>query len=218
MLGLGVDPGLRATGCALVEVDGNQINPVSLFVLTTKPWKGKGKKPTKSADNARCAGDLAVSLDAELSRWRYATDARGEQRDGTVTIECLYVEAFSVPNVKLARDPMRLQALTSSACKTALVWGVLAMFSRLRGVPIFQVSPQRVKRVLTGKPSASKDEVSEALCARFGTRRLAKLLVGVPMPLRNHAYDALAAAVAIALSAPPKKRVRAKGKAAPAVS
>jgi Holliday junction resolvasome RuvABC endonuclease subunit len=196
VLVLGIDPGLRATGCALVEVDGDRIEPLALFVLTTKPWKkGQGKKPTKSADNARCASEIAEGLERAL-RFLNPGDA-------------MHVEAFSIPNVRLAGGAMRLQAMTGSACKTALVWGVLATFSRLRGVPIEQASPQRVKRAIAGRVSASKDEVRDALARRFGRRRLEVMLSGVNRGLREHAHDALAVAVALALPAPVKVRRRA---------
>lgn len=189
MLVLGVDPGLRATGLALVEADGETIEPLALCVLTTRACKG-GER-SKSADNAKCAGDIAEGLDAAISFGLLGPFVANRKA------AAMRVEAMSYPPG--AKSPAR----------TSLVWGALATLSRLRGVPIEQASPQRVKRALTGSASASKDEVREALERRFGRRRLEVLLAGVRRSLREHAHDALAAAVALSIPPPVKARRRA---------
>ena len=80
-----------------------------------------------------------------------------------------------------------------SAAKVALAFGVLAAQAQARGLPVLQASPQRVKAAVAGSRTASKGEVAEALAVRFGALPWP---AGLPRGQREHAADALAAAVA----------------------
>jgi crossover junction endodeoxyribonuclease RuvC len=86
----------------------------------------------------------------------------------------------------------------------AFFWGVLGAFSSMSKYrtrpPIVQTTPSDLKMIITGKKSASKEEVKESTCKQVSNLRheLGKIRAKTQ---RNHASDAAAAGLA-ALSSP----------------
>lgn len=149
-------------------------------VVRTKPTKIK--KIAKTRDNFNCARTIAAEL-FRLVRWTPDGFAHNP------TVERVLVEAMSYPPG------------ASSAAKISLCWGVLADASVRDGLDVEQFSPQAIKRAVAGVPSASKDEVREALETMFGAERIAAMLVGIPRSFHEHAVDGLAAIVTFARAA-----------------
>jgi Holliday junction resolvasome RuvABC endonuclease subunit len=79
-----------------------------------------------------------------------------------------------------------------AAVRVALAWGVLTALCAARGVPLLQVSPQELKRRVTGSAGASKERGELALERRFG----GPLPLTGPAGQHEHQADALGAAVA----------------------
>lgn len=84
----------------------------------------------------------------------------------------------------------------STAAKLGMGYGAIAAVLELVGLPAVSVSPQELKRVVCGKASASKDEVTEA--CRFMLKRKDPAATpwfeyNVPESERNHAWDSLGA-------------------------
>jgi Holliday junction resolvasome RuvABC endonuclease subunit len=174
---LGLDPGLRALGYAIVRRwrDG-RIEPVALGVFRTKA----DASLTRSRDGGRCVRLLAEEL-RRLARWTPSGTS------DLVTVDRACVEAFSTPPG--ARAPVRV----------ALCFGAIETSAYRDGYETREAHPKTIKRAVTGNPSASKDEVRAALALRFGEPVLASLAGKIwATKAREHAADALAAAVALA--------------------
>ena len=78
-----------------------------------------------------------------------------------------------------------------------MAWGVVGTLAFRHGLPVLQVSPQDLKRCLTGSKTASKAEVQDALTARYGP-----LTLPSQRTLHEHVCDALGAVVACLDAAP----------------
>jgi len=83
---------------------------------------------------------------------------------------------------------------SSSAAKTAMTWGVLALACERAGLPLASLGSQAVKQALCGAKDASKADVAAAALARvsnpFEPTRL--FFAETPESHREHAMDALA--------------------------
>jgi crossover junction endodeoxyribonuclease RuvC len=162
---IGVDPGLAALGLARVQIRRDDEHVAGLAVARTQ--KDSRKHEVLSCDDTmRRAAELADALE----RWLLATP--GE-------VVAIVTEAVSMPR-------------SGSVCfKQGLAFGVLAAVALARRVPVIQVTPQNLKRAVTGDRSASKEAVQVALTARYGA-------IDWPRPagIMEHAADALGAVVA----------------------
>jgi crossover junction endodeoxyribonuclease RuvC len=162
---LGLDPGFASVGWAVIDLfDSPQIH--ALGVLRTKKANRK-HEVLAVADNFRRARELGRALGRLVV----------EQQ-----IDVIAAEAMSFPRS------------SSVAAKMAMCWGVLARVCEEFDLPVVQASPQQIKRALTGRASASKDDVAAALALRFPNA--IGLVAGLPAGLHEHAFDAVGAAVA----------------------
>ncbi|MDY0001408.1 MAG: crossover junction endodeoxyribonuclease RuvC [Polyangia bacterium] len=160
MIILGIDPGFAALGLARLEVNSLVERAEALAVVRT-------------AKSARKAEVLATSDNAR--RLAELVDAIAPLMEGVV---CIAMEAQSWPRH------------AGSAVKVALAHGAVIAMARERGIPLVQVSPQDLKRRVTGSRTASKAEVQAALERRFGP-----LAWPSPASIVGHAADALGAAL-----------------------
>lgn len=174
---LGVDPSLRHTGWALVEL-----------VDDRSPWMWRvhamgavatKKSPKKRAvrvadDDHRCVEEIVRGL---LS----ATEAEQPR------IVAVCAEASGGHKGQRAA---KLAALASAAVNTlAVVWGV----------PFLQATPVDIKIATAGLATASKDEVRDALLDDPGVAFAwapEELLASLPKKLWEHAFDAVGAVLA----------------------
>ncbi len=163
---LGIDPGFASIGWAVVELGADGEHLKTLGVIRTK--KSNRKQNTlAAADNFRRAREIGRALGGLLLEHR---------------IEVVCAEAMSFPRS------------SSVAAKMAMCWGVLAQLCEVLRIPMVQASPQQIKKAVTGRSSASKDDVGDALSLRFSD---AVGLVGnLPGGLHEHAFDAVGAVVA----------------------
>lgn len=186
---LGLDPALRTLGWSVARETDGAIEPLALGVVRTKP----DPKLSKTLDNF----DAALKISAALLRLiRWTPDGAAE----FVTIAEIRAEAMSYP------------PSASSAAKISLCWGAIATISALYAIPVYEASPQAIKRAVVGVPSASKNDVRNALEKAYGRARIASMLAGLSRELHEHPIDGLAATVAIGArrSAPALARHPAK--------
>jgi Holliday junction resolvasome RuvABC endonuclease subunit len=161
---LGIDPGMANFGWALLKLEQSTESVVLLGVLRTEKTDTK-QKVLASDDNVR-----RLRLVAQL--------VLGLTESENVVAICL--ESMSFPRS------------SSAAAKMAMTWGVVTTVAELRGIPMFQASPQQIKAKVCGKKDASKDAVEAAIRKRHPE---ADALMKLPPSVQNHAWDAVAAAV-----------------------
>jgi Holliday junction resolvasome RuvABC endonuclease subunit len=169
MMILGVDPGLAHLGLALYLPDTTSV--WAMTTIRTKPAKDR-KHHYKADDNVRRARDLAQGMSGWLSTQMCY---RGVPR-----IKAICAEAQSWPRNAAA------------SAKVGMAWGVIVAWGYY-DIPIYQLSPQKIKKHLCGKNSASKQAVRDALMARYD---IADDMWPSTKKGREDAGDALAAAVA----------------------
>lgn len=147
---LGVDPGSRVCGYAVIEVaPPRRYQYIECGVLTAPE-----RAPTE-----RRLGEIARHL-SELMR---------ELSPVAVAVE----DVFSHANVR-------------SALALAQARGTVLAVAGLAGLPVFSYAPALVKKAVTGRGRANKDQVA----------RMVQALVGLRRAPRSDAADALAVAIA----------------------
>lgn len=172
---LGLDPGFASFGWAVLRIEPSGAERLDgLGVIRTK--KAKGKVLVRDDDHARSA-EMARELLAVTKRWR-------------PTVIC--AEALSHVNPS---GPARMPVSTMT--KMGRVWGLVDMLCEVYEVGLLQASPQTIKKATTGKVSATKGEVLDALDARFAGR-VRELLGAIRATTQHeHPVDALGAIVAL---------------------
>lgn len=171
------DPGFSAFGWGLVRFDKSSRQHAVLAagcVRTKKSAKKHGVLATE--DNFARLREIAQEL-----REQCAPHA----------VRLITFEAFSMP----------MRAGKSAIVKMAYPYGALAMLASLWDIPVVSPTPQQVKKALTGKLSASKEQVEEAVRARMATHAewdgsAEPDLGDLAGSYHNHVWDALAAYVA----------------------
>lgn len=171
---IGLDPGFARGGWARLRIREQGEELLSLGVLETEPSDRK-RKVLVADDNVRRARVLARALREDVLA----------PRDGR-SVVCVCAESMSHPRN------------ASAAGKVSLFWGLVVMHVDTHGLPLLQATPQEIKLALTARRNASKDDVRAAVESRYGAALCTRLLddAGVAEGARNHAYDALASAVA----------------------
>ena len=173
---LGIDPGLASMGVAVIETTAARPRIVALDVLRT------AKSPRKagvlqSEDTTERLRALAEALGAICAAHRPSA---------------FCMESFSPPRS------------ASVAAKCGMAVGLVVGLAVELGVPVFQASPQTIRRRLGLPKGASKAEVWDAVENRIGGRpdgaRWSSAWNGKQPAAgqQEHAFDALAAAVVCA--------------------
>jgi len=187
---LGIDPGFASLGFALLELggprDGSGLVPdlvIKIGVIRTTKTDKK-QKVLSADDNTRRCRELARALRALFV---IGAPARG------AGVAALF-EAGDVVRLVCA-EKMSFPRNASAAAKVAMTWGLIMGHVDLHDLPLLQASPQDVKKRVTGNASASKEDIERAMVKKFG-RGLYRMLKGVPPGQHEHAFDALASAVA----------------------
>lgn len=172
---LGIDPGFASVGWAVFRVGASSELPVALGVIRTEKSSAK-RNVRASEDNLERAKEIAAELRKLIS---------------TYEVKLICAETMSYPRNAAA------------AAKMAMCWGVLAATALQYDIPITQATPQEVKKAVTGKKDASKEEVQEAVKRLYPplAENVTKsggpyILREVPRSLWEHPYDATAAMVA----------------------
>jgi crossover junction endodeoxyribonuclease RuvC len=145
---LGIDPGSRVCGYAVLEADGPRYRYVECGVLTAP------------------AGRPFEQRLAEIGR--QLTDLIAELAPAVVAVE----DVFSRINIR-------------SALALAQARGAVIAVAGLAGLPVHSYAAPLVKRAVTGRGRASKEQVGRMVAA----------LVGLSSPPEEDAADALAVAI-----------------------
>lgn len=173
---LGIDPGLAHLGWAAVQVKQDPTKDAAVIldggVITT--------------EKSSALQSMLASEDAVM---RMQEQYRMLQREVQLAVGYYSVGALAAESISFPRN-------AGSAAKIGMSWGVISSFAYLTGLPLLQASPQRVKKFVAGKRSASKEEVEEGVKNRaFGGSAIAlKLDKGD----QEHFWDAAAVALAVA--------------------
>lgn len=153
---LGVDPGSRICGYAVIELsDARDPRYLECGVLT-------------AAQRAPLEERLG-----EISRW--LTDVVTELRPAVVAVE----DVFTYKNDR-------------SALVLAQARGMVLAVAGLAGLSVYSYAPSVVKKTVTGRGRASKEQVA----------LMVQALVGLRTPPRSDAADALAIALTHAMRTP----------------
>jgi len=133
---VGIDPGLRLTGYACVDLRPGGIDPVLV-----------------EAGVIRLRADRSIS-----SRLRTLHEELGALFD-EVRPECVAVESVFA---------------NSAHVRTAIVMGhgrgVVLLAAALRDILLVELAPAEVKKALTGRGQASKQQMQRAVMQQFGLR------------------------------------------------
>lgn len=162
MIVLGLDPAFAIMGWAIGGFGPDLCVTRAGLIETVKSDK---KLRVRSMDDTfRRSRDLANQLQKLIEQWHPWAIA---------------LEGFS---------PVRN---ASSTGKIGHAYGVIAAMAELRKLPVVSVSPQELKIELTGKRSASKEEVTAAAKKRFP-----KVRIDAVPSKANHCWDAVAVLIA----------------------
>ncbi|KKN38762.1 hypothetical protein LCGC14_0750250 [marine sediment metagenome] len=166
-LALGIDPGFASLGFAVVEIGEDSERVIEMDVVRTSPATRK-RRIREADDNVRRAGEIVRALRAVFVRHK-------------VTVLCC--ESMSFPRG------------ASAAAKLAMAWGVVVAIALEHDVPILQATPKEIKKSVTGRKTASKEEVRQVLEETYGGALLSRKIEHVTACKQEHAFDGLAAVV-----------------------
>jgi Holliday junction resolvasome RuvABC endonuclease subunit len=162
---LGIDAALCNFGIAAMKLLAEGERVVQLQVLRTEP-SPKKRRVGAIEDDARRVSELAAGLDA--------------------AIEMHHPLALVVEATGAGKGSKAVRAM-------ALSFSLVITIARLRGLPLLQVSPLDVKRAMTGRKKAEKDEIVLAAERRYADLEWP---ADVPRGCWEHAADAIGAVVA----------------------
>ncbi len=170
---IGGDLGFSSIGITVCSYADCIITPLLLNVIRTK----KSKIGSVSEDNFR----RSRYIHKELSK---------------------IVKTYNKYPITIFVESMAHTRDASVAGKVSQCWGVLASIAEDNNLIVIQNSPQKIKKELFGKTSASKEEVEQALRNIFTDTDFDAMLKlnKVPKGLYEHAFDALGAMVVGLLS------------------
>ena len=164
---IGIDPGFAKLGWVDVDFDGDNFDFIQGGVITTEP-SAKKRKILQRDDNMRRLDEIAKAF--------------------------LDVIPFSEADV-IATEAQSWPRNSSSCIKIAMAWGALGLMCQIYKIPMLQVSPQSLKKKLTGRRAASKENVIEAVCQIAGFEKFIELVQNMSLANREHMADASGATV-----------------------
>ena len=135
---LGIDIGFAKLGWAVVRLEKDAEHVLDAGLIKTRKDK---RTVLQTYDNARRVREISRDLRDVFDRNE---------------ITAISAESMSWPRS------------SSNCAKIGMGWGVLLSLAEGRDIPVVFVSPQDLKEKLTGKRSASKQEVQDALFALPG--------------------------------------------------
>lgn len=167
---LGIDPGLRATGWAVLVLEparGPALGAAG--VITTKPTP-KRRGFYQADDDARAIDAIARGLEDACARWSPVA------------------AAVEVPAGGKGSRAVRAMAMAHTTA-------VLVARAELGVLPL-SIQIGDGKRAATGDATASKEAVAEGVRRLLGTEDVARCIERVPPRVQEHALDAMAVALA----------------------
>ena len=166
---LGLDPGFANTGWAIVDLGAEGESVVTMGVFCTK-----------KNDRKRNVSEVNETFDRAREIARFVQHLTANYDPFAVCFE--------------AQSPVRN---SSASAKLGLTYGIIAAVTADRNLPVVAPSPQKVKKAMVGKNSATKEEIEAAVRALYkGSRKAFDRFDGdVPRSRREHGYDAVAVIV-----------------------
>lgn len=141
---LGIDPGFAAFGLAVAQEDAaGKLHFERVSVLHTQPDKAAKKNRRKTEDNADRLQLLASELVPAVDTFRPVA---------------ICIEAIALPFGKVQ---------SSVVSALGRVRGMIDMLSFIHKLPVIEAHPIRIKKLMTGRANATKDDVREALTALY---------------------------------------------------
>lgn len=161
------DPSFRHFGWAAMDIHTKSEEVIATGVIVTKKADKKLKRYAGDDDH-RCCRIITEQLIHVIAEW-----------------EPLLICAESL-------SPPRSQR---AAMLMGMGWAILSAVSFINEVPVLQMQVQDIKEANAGSRKASKEEIRKAVCERYpeAANRVSHIN---PDGLHEHAYDAIAAAVA----------------------
>lgn len=169
MLVIGIDPGLAHFGCCVVNIGRTEADDVLLKVGVCTTEKTSKKQDVRSADDM-------FRRSAELANWLVD-----------------FTDEFSQPTL-VCMESISYPRNSVSSAGIGMSFGIVAAYVQRFGVPVAATTPQELKMYVSGRKSASKEEVQSALSKRFPN--LLELLSPIKRAEHEHAADAVGAVVA----------------------
>lgn len=169
MLVLGIDPGFASVGYCVMELTPDGESVLETLVFKTER-SDKKRKIRASDDNFRRGQELCAMVVGLLHRHP--------------DVKAVCSEAMSHPRN------------ASVSGQLGSFWGIVELLTYIWKLPMLQASPQEIKKVLTGKKNASKEEVQAALRKRYPGQFDAYDASITRKQDLEHGYDAAGAVVA----------------------
>jgi Holliday junction resolvasome RuvABC endonuclease subunit len=94
----------------------------------------------------------------------------------------------------LTAETMSYPRNAATAAKMSMGWGVIAAVAEEFKLPVTQASPVKIKQAVTGSPTASKEEVMNALRRRY-KGEFFPFQEAVPESQWEHGFDAVGSVV-----------------------
>lgn len=165
---MGVDPGFRNTGIACLDfslTEGRKL--IDLRLIRTKKGKKKLGLREKS-DDMRSLGEIVTQFDEILRIWP--------------------------PDILVLEECPSIRQNATSTRKIAMAWGAIyALATRRAGVLTFEFDATALKLVVTGRKSASKAEMIQAVGQRHSEFEGFCTANKITKGLQEHLADAVAA-------------------------
>lgn len=178
---LSLDPGLAHTGWSVLEITEPRDIPLGNF-----PGSALDRTKLKLIEGGVIKTEPIKKVSVSQSnneRTRLILEGLRPIFD-RYTIAFVFMEGLSSPRN------------SSNATKTGYMRGAALSLAFLWDAPVFEATPQAIKKCLTNKKTASKVEVEEAVCAKTKPKGKAKeLLDALP---RKGDHEHLADAIAVA--------------------
>lgn len=168
---LGIDPGFANVGWSILDwlPDEKRMLLIEAGVFETKLTPEKKRPGTKSADDLRRVGEVSEFLREKVA-FGYAAGV------DVITPEAM---SWGTPN---AGTMLRL----------AMFWGALGAVASEAGIAVVQVPVQTLKKEATGRMTAHKEDVAEALALKV--EGLPEVLKATKRTAIEHLADSVGAA------------------------
>lgn len=165
---LGVDTGFAETGLCIVEFSSDGKECLKHMALIRTQKDDKKRKTLASDDNHRRCSEIALELNRVIEQYNPVAAA---------------AESQSIPRN------------SATAFKLGLGFSVLSTILALKGIPLAQASPQKIKKIVGHDPKATKQAIQKAIEHRF-LGQTDVFRKEFPKSKWEHGFDAVAAVVA----------------------
>jgi len=173
---IGIDPGFRNTGIAVVELDGDALQCLAVKYVETPP------EPKRRAHLIRTNAD-------DLARMQqlHAAVVAAIARSGP---HCMGIETYKVAGARGAGG-RKAAVAGGNAWKTTIAYGVACAAGYAAGLTIYAHDPVELKAAVAGYVQADKKAVEAAILKIVPGVADAVARAGVTASNREHVFDAV---------------------------